>query len=293
MNHTYGPIAGEVPAHEAKDSSRAAPPSRKTQKLQSKLSIPSLNLLPFRHEAKPSLALLWLSICTSQIIPKRQKVKWDNQDPPRPRWIGKPVRTRVRPETRSSRLAREVLLVGGKYWPRPRSVGNDDPRYRQIKWSTIACVIRQSPHDGAPSEDLQILLLKRAANSRPSKVWEPPGGLIETSDKTVFAAAARELDEETRGGEHMPAGTGLQLTEVLTQLDDMKWAAFKNTALAYLVAVQDTSQENKLSHEHTDMWWATEKEIDAIPNSELTSEKRLVIDQAFEAHRRIHNGSCF
>lgn len=49
----------------------------------------------------------------------------------------------------------------------------------------------------SPSHPPQILLIKRASTDSYPNFWEPPGGSVDSSDKTLLDATVREVWEET------------------------------------------------------------------------------------------------
>ena len=142
----------------------------------------------------------------------------------------------------------------------------------------------------------RLLLVQRShRESRPGR-WEPPGGLIEPSDRTILQGLRRKLDMET----------GLALRHVRRFVNQYTFRAGRKffTKCSFLVDAahhQDNPMVRLDPATHQDHIWVTENEVRAgeaaraggrghISLKFIDHEAEATVKRAFSALRREYGG---
>ena len=122
----------------------------------------------------------------------------------------------------------------------------------------------------------KILLLKISSNSgHDAGLWEIPGGKVK-KDEFFDEALKREYLEET----------GLEINiESLYNVVENRYIACKSSqkinSIQLIMSVTVSSNDVKISSEHSDYGWFTKKEIDDMINDELLTIPAI---NAFKKH---------
>jgi 8-oxo-dGTP diphosphatase len=122
----------------------------------------------------------------------------------------------------------------------------------------------------------KILLLKISSNSgHDAGLWEIPGGKVK-KDEFFDEALKREYLEET----------GLEINiESLYKVVENKYIACKSSqkinSIQLIMSVTVSSNDVKISSEHSDYGWFSKKEIDDMINDELLTIPAI---NAFKKH---------
>ena len=122
----------------------------------------------------------------------------------------------------------------------------------------------------------KILLLKISSNSgHDAGLWEIPGGKVK-KDEFFDEALKREYLEET----------GLELNiESLYNVVENRYIACKSSqkinSIQLIMSVTVSSNDVKISSEHSDYGWFSKKEIDDMINDELLTIPAI---NAFKKH---------
>ena len=111
------------------------------------------------------------------------------------------------------------------------------------------------------NEKKQFLIIRRSNIDHRSGMWTIPGGHVDDSDRTIEAAAARELDEET---------SLLVNTLDFVYLGEPKPKKYYFLVQKWLGNVNINKPNPKSGLvEHDDWRWATIDDIKDIANSEI------------------------
>lgn len=126
----------------------------------------------------------------------------------------------------------------------------------------------------------KILLLKRSpAEKLFSHHWEIPGGRVDDTDKTIWDALKREVNEET--------GLIIKDSNITYAESGFEWARSENVKddpemaleLNFIVESDELPEEVKLDpEEHLESLWADETDIMGL---KMTPEMRGVVEHAF------------
>lgn len=122
----------------------------------------------------------------------------------------------------------------------------------------------------------KILLLKISSNSgHDAGLWEIPGGKVK-KDEFFDEALKREYLEET----------GLEINiESLYNVVENRYIACKSSqkinSIQLIMSVTVSSNDVKISSEHSDYGWFSKKEIDDMINDELLTIPAII---AFKKH---------
>jgi 8-oxo-dGTP diphosphatase len=133
-------------------------------------------------------------------------------------------------------------------------------------------VIQRIVVSGVVVNNGKILIVQRASNDTFPDLWEFPGGKREPLEKSVDGAK-REVKEET--------GLDVEIDKVVGVFDyqlEKEDGIRDATQINFLVRPIGPT-EVKLSEEHQNFAWITEKEIDNYKISDNTKE---IIKKAFE-----------
>ena len=137
----------------------------------------------------------------------------------------------------------------------------------------------------------KILLLKRSpAEKLFSHHWEIPGGKVDDTDKTIWDALKREVNEET--------GLCIKESDITNAEKGFDWVLGEDVnddtemalELNFMVESEELPDEVKLDpEEHLESCWADERDIAGL---KMTPEMRGVVENAFACLRLRRRVAC-